>query len=155
MVSLVFFGGAYFYKQSLQKNVNEMAASLERAQNAFEPGLINELSRLSGSIIAAKQVLENHRVISKILNLIGALTLKDTTFSNFKYAARDNKITIAMNGETKSYAGVALQAKLFEESGSVESVIFSNLSLKEAGKVNFNVELAIKPEFLIYEPQSL
>ena len=151
-VSLVFFAGTYFYKQSLQEEVDGMIATLVITEKAFEPELINELSRLSDSMKASGQILENHQAFSKVLKLVGDLTLQETSFSNFGYNAVDKKITVSMSGEAKNYTEAALQAKIFADSEFIESAVFSNLSLKEAGRVNFSVVLVIKPEFIIYKP---
>lgn len=146
------FGGVYFYKSSLQKEVNDMAASLERAKKAFEPSLIAELERFTSSINSAKTLFNQHRDISKIFKLINDLTLKDVKFSDFKYNV-DNKIALLiMSGEAKSYTTIALQAKLFEKSDFIDRVLFSNFSLKEGGKVSFSVEIIFKSSYLFYKP---
>ncbi len=152
LVSLALFGGVYFYKSSLQKENDAAIASLNIAKEAFEPSLLTELSRLNNSINSAKTILSKHIVPSEILNLISTLALKEVFFSNFAYSADSKSILVKMAGEAKSYTGIALQAKIFEENDAVENVSFSNLSLKDAGKVGFNVELTVKPDFLIYKP---
>ncbi len=151
-VSLALFGGVYFYKNSLQKGIDEAVASIELARKAFEPGLIMELISLNSSINSVKIVLNQHRAPLRILDLIGNLVLKDVFFSNFAYSFDDKIVLVKMTGEAKSYAGVALQAKVFEENDAIDEVYFSGLSLKEEGKVGFSVELTVKPEFLIYKP---
>ena len=151
LVSLGLFGGVYLYKQSLQKQIDEATATLERAKKAFEPGLITELANLTGSISAAKQIFSQHQASSKLLKLIGDLTLKEATFTTFTYGVFDKDITVSMNGDAKSYAAVAFQAKLLEDSDFIDTVSISNLALKEAGRVSFSVKLTIKPDFLIYK----
>ncbi|MDP3052153.1 MAG: hypothetical protein Q8N42_01460 [bacterium] len=152
LISLGLFGGVYFYKQSLQNKVNDATANLARAKQAFEVSLFNELSGLTSSISAAKQILAQHSAPSKILKLIGDLTLKDATFSNFIYNLSNKNASIIMNGDAKSYTVVALQAKLFDDSDFIDDVTFSNLSLKEGGKINFTVNFNVSPDFLIYKP---
>lgn len=152
LISLGLFGGVYFYKQSLQNKVNDATANLSTAKQAFEPSLLNELSGLTSSISAAKQILAQHSAPSKILKLIGDLTLKDATFSNFIYNLSNKNASIVMNGDAKSYTVVALQAKLFDDSDFIDDVTFSNLSLKEGGKINFTVNFNVSSDFLIYKP---
>ncbi len=151
--SLALFGGIYFYKGALQKEVNDMNSTLETAKKAFEPGLVDELGHLTGSINAAKTIIGQHDASSAILKLIGSLSLKDVVFSNFNYGFdKDGNAVILMSGEANGYAGVALQAKMLEDSEFIDNVVFSNLSLKDAGRVNFNVNLMVRKEFLIYKP---
>ena len=152
LLSAGIFGGLYLYKKSLQTEIGSAAASLELAKKAFEENLITELSRLNSSVNAAKILFSQHQATTRIFKLISDFVLKDVSFSNFNYNFSGKSITVLMNGEAKSYTGVALQAKIFEESGFIDKVIFSGLSLKGAGKVNFNVELSFNPSYVIYKP---
>ncbi len=146
------FGGLYFYKKSLQTEIDSAAASLELAKKAFDENLITELSRLNFSVNSAKILFSQHQATTLIFKLISDLTLKDVSFSNFNYNFSGKSATVTMNGEAKSYTSVALQTRMFEESGFIDKVIFSGLSLKAAGKVNFNVELSFNPSYAIYKP---
>lgn len=152
-VSIAMFAGVYFYRNSLQKEISAQKESLTRAKKAFEPALISELSRLTSAINASKILLEQHQAVSKIFKLIGDFTLKETLFSNFQYSGEDRKSpTVRMAGETKGYSGVSQQARLYENSESVEQITFFGLGLREGGKVNFGVEIKINPSYLIYKP---
>ncbi len=152
-VSVAMFGGAYLYRDSLQKAISANKDSLIKAKKAFEPALISELNRLTALINVSKILLERHQATSKIFKLIGDLTLKETTFSNFQYSGADNKKSfVSMTGETKGYSGVAQQARLYEDSEFIEEAPFSGLGLREGGKVNFGVGITINPSYLIYKP---
>ncbi len=152
LLSAGIFGGLYLYKRSLQTDINSATASLELAKKSFEENLISELNKLNYSINTAKIIFSQHQATSQIFKLVGDLTLKDVSFSNFNYNFNGKFATVSMNGDAQSYASVALQAKMFEESGFIERVIFSGLSLKAAGKVSFNVELTFNPSYIIYKP---
>ncbi len=152
VVSGGLFGGVYFYRQSLQKEIDGMISSLEKAKKAFEPNLAVELGQLTSLINGAKSLLPQHGNISEVFKFINANTLSDVRFSDFKYIASDKGISAALVGEAKSYTTVALQAKLFEESDFIDRAMFSNFNLKEGGKVGFNVEIIFKPSLLVYKP---
>jgi len=152
LLSAGVFGGLYLYKKSLQTEIDSAAASLELAKKAFDENLITELSRLNSSVNVAKILFNEHQATSKIFKLIGDLALKDVSFSNFNYNFSGKSAVVSMSGEAKSYASVAIQAKIFEESDFIDKVIFSGLSLKGAGKVNFNVEISFNPSYAIYKP---
>ena len=152
LLSAGIFGGLYFYKKSLQTEISSAIASLELAKKAFEENLITELSRLNSSVNVAKILFSQHQATSRIFKLIGDLALTDVSFSNFNYNFSGKSATVSMNGEAKSYASVAFQAKIFEESGFIDKVTFSGLGLKGAGKVNFNVDFSFNPSYVIYKP---
>lgn len=152
LLSAGLFGGVYLYKSSLQKEVNDMTASLEIAKKAFEPSLIAELEKFTSSINGAKNLFNQHTNISKIFELINDLTLKDVKFSDFKYNIDNKNALLVMTGEAKSYTTIALQAKLLENSDFIDRVLFSNFILKEGGKVSFSVEIIFKSSYLFYKP---
>ncbi len=151
LVSLALFAGSYFYRQSLQKQADEAVASLETAKKSLEPELINELTNLSYSINTAKTLLGQHQAPSQILKIISDLTLKDVRYSDFKYSLAEKNLLVTMTGEAKSYGGVALQAKLFEESDYAGKAAVSELKLKEGGKVGFSAEVVFNPAGFIYK----
>lgn len=152
LISLGLLGGAYLYRQALQKSVDEDIASLELARKSFEPVLIDELSQLTFSIKAAKTLVSQHGAASRIFKVISDLTLKDVRFSDFKFTMVEKNPAVTMLGEAGSYTGAALQAKLFGQSDDVSKVTFSNFNLKEAGKVSFNVNIVLNPSILTYQP---
>lgn len=152
LISLGLLGGAYLYKQSLQKSVDDDIASLGRAKNSLEPGLIDELNRLNFSINAAKSIFTQHAAVSQIFKIISEFTLKDVRFLNFNFNMTGKNPSVVMSGEAKGYTSIALQANLFRESDAISQMTFSNFGLKEAGKVSFNVEIILNPPSLIYKP---
>ncbi len=155
IISLGLLGGVYFYRQSLQKDIDASSASLERARAAFEPKLINELGSLNNAIDASTKPFSQHQAVSNIFKTIESSTLPDAAFSNFNYKISSGGTpTVSMTGEAKSYSQVAIQAKIFRDDDSIDQVSFSNLALKEAGKVSFNLQLVFKPLNLIYKPAS-
>lgn len=154
VISLGLFGGVYFYRQSLQKDIDGLSASLERARQAFEPQLINELSGLNNSIDAATELFGRHQAVSGIFKIIESSTLPNVAFSNFNYKISSGGAPmVSMTGEATSYTQVAIQAKIFRDSDAIGQVSFSNLSLKEAGRVSFNLQLVFKSAALIYKTQ--
>jgi hypothetical protein len=152
LISLGLSGGAYLYKQSLQKSVDEDIASLELAKKSLEPSLINQLNRFAFSINAAKILFSQHNTSAEIFKIISGFTLKDVRFLNFDFKIAGGNPVVSMNGEANSYTSVALQAKLFEQSDAVSQVIFSKFKLKEGGKVDFSVEITLSPLSFVYKP---
>lgn len=152
LISLGLLGGAYLYRQALQKSVDEDIASLELARKSLEPALIDELSQLTFSVNAAKTLASQHGAASRIFKLISDLTLKDVRFLDFKFTMLEKNPVVAMLGEAGSYTSAALQAKLFGQSDDASKVTFSNFNLKEAGKVSFNVNIVFNPSILTYQP---
>ncbi len=154
VISLGLLAAIYFYRQSLQKDIDGLSASLERARAAFEPQLINELSGLNNSIDASTELFSRHQAVSNIFKIIESSTLPNVAFSNFNYKiSSGGNSVVSMTGEATSYTQVAIQAKIFRDNDAIDQVSFSNLSLKEAGRVSFNLQLVFKSSSLIYKIQ--
>jgi hypothetical protein len=152
LISLGLFAGTYLYRQSLQKNVNDDIASLELAKKSLEPNLLDELNRVSFSIKAAKDIINQHNTASQIFKIISDSTLHDVRFLNFNFTATDKNPVVTMNGEAGSYASIALEAQIFQKNKAVSQASFSNFSLGEGGRVDFTTSITLDPSFLIYKP---
>jgi hypothetical protein len=152
LVSCGLLGGAYLYKQSLQKSVNDDIASLELARKTLESTLIDQLSRLNFSIDAAKILVGQHNAASEIFKIISDSTLGDVRFLNFDFKTVGPNPVVDMKGEASSYTNVAIQAKLFGQSDSVSQVSISNFNLKEGGKVDFSIKIVFNALALNYKP---
>ena len=151
ILSVVVGGGGFLYKRSVAGNVETLEASLARAEEAFDPGLIEELVRTSKKIEAAKVLLSKHRTIVPIFNFLEEATLKNVRFTNFLYSiGADGTPKISMKGVARSYATLSLQGNEFERNKDIRSVKFSGLRLGEGGTVLFAVDLEVNPAMLAY-----
>lgn len=149
VISFAIFGGAFFYKQYLQRQRTAVAASLERLEADFEPSLLMELNRVSQLLSTAKLLLQSHVSTSRIFQFIEDNVFNGIRFSSFSFDAE--KMSLRMNGEAGSYTVLAGQAAAFEESRFVESVSLSNLSLQPNGDVGFAVSIRFKSPILNYQ----
>ncbi|MEK7081376.1 MAG: hypothetical protein AAB888_00235 [Patescibacteria group bacterium] len=150
IISLVITGSVYFYKSLLNKKIENMSASLEKAKAAFEPALILELKRLNSRIDASSSITAKHMAASQVFELLEGLTLKSIRFKKFGYSTASEKITISMSGEAKNYSSVALQSSILGKSSYVKDPIFSNLSLDNKGNVNFDLTANVDPSLVSY-----
>ncbi len=147
----MFAGGVYVYEKMLEKRVNLLSQSLERANAAFEPALITELNRVSEKIESSKILLENHRMLTPIFDFLRKFTLKSVRFSKFSVEfGKEGEALVSMNGTAKSYSSLALQMEEFQKDKSVEKLSVSGLSPSKDGFVKFNIEMAFNKNFIKY-----
>lgn len=152
LVSLLLYGGMFVYKNNLKKEVNNLAASLERAKAAFEISLINELNQLANKINVTKKLLETHITPAPLFDFLEKNTLKDIRFKSFKYSVDNSgNLIVLLEGVAKDYSSLALQGDVFEKEENIKEVSFSGLSLSDQGLVNFNVKLSLAPSFITYQ----
>jgi hypothetical protein len=151
-ISISAYGALFLYKNSLNKELNILTESLERAKAGFELSLINEVNQTSEKINYSKKLLEQHVSSVPIFDFLEKNTLKDVRFKSFKYSiAKNENPTVLLEGLSKNYSLLALQGDIFEKDKNIKSVLFSRLNLGEKGLINFTVKLILDPSMLIYK----
>lgn len=143
LAAAVFTGGLYLYRNFVKNNLERQKSVLEKLEIEFDPTSIAAWERLSNSIAAGRDILKNHAKPSFIFgDILEAHTLAAVSFSHFAYSAEQN--TITLSGEAASYADVSSQSRVFESLPEIVSATFGNLSLRETGTINFNLNIVLK-----------
>ena len=159
LITLIIFIGivalavsAFLYQQFLVQDISRKKSSLERARAAFDPNLIQELSRLDDRIEASNSILDNHQTVSSLFDLLESITLKSISFDNFSYKTDETgRVSIVMDGKASSFGSVALQSDEFSDNKFIEEPIFSNLNLDNKGNVVFNFVAFVNPQLVLYK----
>lgn len=141
--------GVFLYVQFLQSSNTSKLDQLERAKQAFEPALIQELTRLDDRMRAADDVLGEHIAPTALFTLLEQLTLQTVSFSSFDFSTTNDEITLTMQGLARSVNSIALQADLLSRSGTISNPIFSDIN-RQVGGVRFNFTANVQPEALNY-----
>ena len=142
--------GVFLYLQFLQTSSSGKLQQLERAKQAFEPSLIQELTRLDDRMRAADQVLSQHIAPTLFFHLLEAVTLQTVAFQHLDFQAVDSQnINIKLQGIAASVNSIALQADYLSKSGMIESPIFSNINRQQGG-VKFDLSAIVNPMPLRY-----
>ncbi|HWO07308.1 MAG TPA: hypothetical protein VNM40_01855 [Candidatus Paceibacterota bacterium] len=141
--------GVFLYVQFLQSSNASKLQQLERAKAAFEPALIQELTRLDDRMRAADEVLAQHIAPSALLKLFEQLTLQTVSFSSFAFTTNNGTISISMKGLAQSVNSIALQADLLSRSGVIVNPIFSDIN-RQIGGVRFNFSADVRREALLF-----
>ncbi|MCE9541621.1 hypothetical protein K8R03_03645 [Candidatus Kaiserbacteria bacterium] len=157
LISVVLFvasaalaGAVLLYKQYLESSSTSKVAQLQRARQAFEPALIQELTRLDDRMRSADVVLSAHIAPTAFFDLLSQATLTTVSFQTLDLEAGDPKnITIKMQGIAQSVNSIALEADLMAKNGVITSPIFSDISRQPDG-VHFNLSALINPAAINY-----
>lgn len=144
-------GGMFFYKQLIEKQITQSKTDFERAKGAFEPEIVNKISRLNSRIETGKNLLDNHIAVTPFFEYLSTITLKNVRFKDFgfSYLAKD-KVQVSMKGQAQNYAAVALQSDLFNAQKSLKNTMVGDLSLEASGIVAFSVSTTIDPSVFVY-----
>lgn len=142
--------GVFLYQQYLTQESASKVASLQRAQAAFDPSLVQQITRLDDRMHAADSILGNHVAPTAFFSALAASTLQTVSFETLDLEAPDAQhITIKMQGVAQSVNSIALQADLFSKSGIITSPIFSNIA-REPDGVHFDLSAVVDPIAINY-----
>lgn len=151
-VALLAAAAVFGYTLMLEKWIKDGKETLARAQNAFDPALVETLSTLDSRIEGAKEILSNHRAISAFFDLLETLTLRSVRFKSFDYVlVGKDKVNVTMKGEGESFSSIALQSDVFTKSKFLVDPVISNLTLEQNGNVAFDFTASIDPSVVLYK----
>ena len=151
VLSILAAGGMFLYQGYLGKAIAAQGAALDRAEAAFEPKLIRDLSRLNSRIKESKQLLAGHVAISPFFELLEKTTLENVSFQSFDFSVQGGKAIVSMKGQARSFADIALQSDTFGKTQQIRDSIFSNLNLDQTGNVVFSLIATIDPSLTLYK----
>lgn len=142
--------GVFLYAQFLQTQNASKITQLQRAEAAFEPSLIEQITRLDDRMHAADSILGEHIAPTSLFQALNQATLQTVSFQTLDFEAPDAEhITVKMQGVAQSVNSIALQAELFSKNGVIASPIFSNIA-READGVHFDLAATVNPAALNY-----
>lgn len=142
--------GVFLYKQFLAIENASKLSQLERAKAAFQPSLIQELTRLDDRMHAADRILGAHIAPTAFFLALQQATLATVSFQTLDFQSSDaQNMTIKMVGVAQSVNSIALQADLFSKNGVIASPIFSNIARQPDG-VHFNLSAVVNPASIGY-----
>jgi hypothetical protein len=140
--------GVFLYLQFQESSLAGKSEQLQRAQEAFEPALISELTRLDDRMTAAEDVLHQHIAPSELFRILEDLTLETISLKSLNLEANSgNNIKVSMAGIARSVNSIALQADLYGKHVAITSPIFSNINRDKNG-VLFDVSALLNPTAL-------
>jgi hypothetical protein len=143
--------GVFLFGQYINTEVTSKKDAIKTAQQAFDPSLVQQLTRLDQRMSSASTILNAHIAPSAFFSVLNQTTLTTVSFQSLEFRAGDPQgITLKMSGVARDVNSIALQADIFSKSGVITSPIFSGIDQQTDG-VHFNVVGLINPAALNYE----
>ncbi|HEV8677664.1 MAG TPA: PilN domain-containing protein, partial [Candidatus Paceibacterota bacterium] len=151
IASVVAAGAVFAYEQLLNQSIASKSASLSLNEKAYDPGVIQELSRVDTRITQAQGLLQKHVAPSAIFAFLSQQTLEKVQFTAFDYTlGADGSAKITLGGVADSFSTVALQSDQFGASKILKDVVFSNVAVGADGNVGFSVSATVDPSLIVY-----
>jgi hypothetical protein len=151
IVSIALCAGTYIYMKYLQSESTQKQAQIKAAQAAFDPQLIEQLTRLDNRMTSADTILGTHIAPSAFFAALDSTTLTTVSFQSLTFdATNPSAMTLDMSGIAHDVNSIALQADLFSKSGIITNPIFAGID-QQADGVHFTVKASVNPSALSYE----
>jgi len=140
----------FLYTQFLQTQSTSKVAQLQTAEAAFEPSLIEQLTRLDDRMHAAGTLLSSPIAPAAFFSALDQATLQTVSFQSLDLEVADAQhITVKMQGTAQSVNSIALQADIFNKGGTITNPIFSNITRQSDG-VHFDLTADVNPSAINY-----
>ena len=141
IISLAIGGGVYAYKLYLQKDVDDLAVSLDKVQKNLDPNAIKEFSVMDKRLRNSELLLNKHEVIFPVFKVLGATTLPTVRYT---------KMDVALSGESDGYRSIALQSQALAQNADLQDTIFSNFVVTPKGRVSFDLSFTVPKSDLAF-----
>lgn len=153
IVSVLTSIGLFLYKNYLLKQKESYSTELSVVRGGFEKDTIEELALFNKRTESAKEILNEHIVLSPLFVLLGQITIPSIQYTSFSHQNDENSFVVEIQGLAKDYRSIALQANMFnsEKSHSFENVLFYNLTKDKNNYINFSLKFNVKPALLSYQ----
>lgn len=161
LISAVVFGGTILYKTVIFNEINAacdsggdgsekcgLKASVEREQHNIDQLTILALERLDKKLGAVGKLVEQHKDLLRIFQLLEKNTLPTVGYTSFSYSPKN----ITLDGQAGSFEDIAVQSQVFTEAkrnNQVQEFMFSDLDQGQNGKVKFKLTLVINPNLVL------
>jgi hypothetical protein len=150
VASAALAGAVFLYGQYVQSSSTSKVDQLQRAKAAFDPALIQELTRLDDRMRAADTILATHVAPTAFFDALQQTTLSTVAFQSLSFLATDPQhMTIKLSGIAQGVNSIALEGDLFSKSGVIANPIFSDISRQSDG-VHFSLAATVNPAAINY-----
>ena len=144
-------GAAFLYHRYVENDISVKQQSIQRAQDAIEPALIQELSRLDARMQSADTLLDSHISTAAVFSILEEVTLQSISFTDFSLITdAPGSIKLTLRGMARSVNAIALQSDLFGKSGVITNAIFSDINRNAEGFTQFRVDATLNTAALGY-----
>ncbi|MFH1188792.1 MAG: hypothetical protein V1652_03040 [bacterium] len=143
---IIYVGLLFGYKTYLENSLVDTEVELQQLGAQVEPTTQENFINFRSQIENLKTIFNNHVIIADFFPFLESVTHKQTVYYSSEFTKED--MTVKLIGSTESYATLASQLKMYEESPWVTGVTLEHSTIT-AGLVKFNVKLTISPKVLL------
>lgn len=131
--------GLFIWERRLNTELNSYDVELQSLVSQRNMSLEEKLQSLNTILNVFKNVLDEHVYWTQIFKILETRTLNTVTFKSFTGNTSDD--SLELDGSALSYAALAKQIKVLEDTPGINNVVSSNIGLAQDGKVGFSLKI--------------
>lgn len=151
------YGGLYFYANSIAQDNVAKEEQLNSLRGDIDRSTLEEARLVEARLEGADALVQQHIALSSVFAFLEENTLSDVQLTSFSFARETEEggegtdLTLSLDGRAPDFAGViALRRSLFENTDVLANGELTNVSLGEAGEVNFGLRAVVDPSAITY-----
>lgn len=112
--SLLASGGTWFYKYTVQKNLNAMKLAVNQERENFSQTNMEQVTAFNERLIAAKDLLDAQVSLVSVLKAIEAVTVASVDISGFTYEKTENNtLALKLSARANGFNTLLFQRSIF------------------------------------------
>lgn len=148
--SLLVYGGLFFYKKSLSKELNELQVQIIEINEQRDEEFEKKVRSLDGALKSLKILLKNHLYWSNLFSKLEDLIVPWVSFSAFSGAIdKDGAVNLGLSGKTMGYTYLAKQMVSFSQDKLVSDIKISEITLGTEGGIEFGLDVTFEKDILL------
>lgn len=149
ILSLLIYGGLLIYQKSLTKNITELQQTMDKLELTRNPSLENSIYTADKKLNTVESLFKSHFYWSKLFTKIEESVVADVSYSEMKTVFVDDKMSLELSGNAKTYTGLARQMVSFKEDKLFEQITLGDLKLSENGGLDFTLSILVSQSIFI------
>ncbi|MDP3769830.1 MAG: hypothetical protein U1A25_01340 [Candidatus Sungbacteria bacterium] len=143
VVSIAAYGGLYFINKSQEGAQAVLIQQIQQKQEDLQPKVLDQIYALQKKLESINLVISSHPFSANTFSLIENDTHPRVQFTSYSFDGKSHKVVF--RGEAQDYLVLARQISLFESNAGINKVEFGGFSIRESGRVGFNLTLYLLP----------
>ncbi len=157
-VVISYFGVIKFNQSNLTKALEEKKQQLVENRSKYNPAVIEGLTRNERRLASARQVIENHLMLSQVMILVEELTQVDIYFKSFEYqfggddqddllrAVQVNGAVVVVTGIAPTFAELVQQTRALRDDHRIKIAEIVAMEITDESTVGFDIKLIVEDQ---------
>lgn len=150
ILSLLVYGGLFFYAKSLTSKLNETVSKIEEINKKRDTDFEGKVVSLERALKTLKILLKDHLYWSNLFLKFEKLVVPQVSFADFSATTvKDGSVSLILQGNASSYTYLAKQMVSFSQEKLISNMEVSGITLGTEGGIEFNLNINFLKDVLI------